>query len=70
MITQDRINFVKKPVTSTTEDFCPKFCPNIADDRINEHMEKYKDIICTVPEFKNLDVKIEIKDIEKVNDTH
>ena len=64
---------------STTEDFCP----NIADDSINEHMEKYKDIICTVPRcdklmeriacsttfITHLDVKTKIKDIKKVNDT-
>ena len=65
---------------STTEDFCP----NIADDSINKHMEKYKDIICTVPRCAksvekiacsttfttHLDVKTKIKDIKKVNDTH
>ena len=62
LIKQDRINFVKKPVTTITEGFCP----NIADDNINHHMEKYKDIICIVPEAKNLDEIIEIKDIEKV----
>ena len=64
---------------STTEDFCP----NIADDSINKHMEKYKDIICTVPRcaksveriacsttfITHLDVKTKIKDIKKVNDT-
>ena len=79
-ITQKRINFAKKPVKLTTEDFCP----NIADGSINKHMEKYKDIICTVPRcdksvegiacsttfITHLDVKTKIKYIKKVNDTH
>ena len=60
------------------------FCQNIAEeDSIKEHMEKYKDIICTVPRcaksveriacsttfITHLDVKTKIKDIKKVNDT-
>ena len=44
------------------------FCQNIAeDDSIKEHMEKYKDVFCSISEFKNLDVKSNVKDIEKVN---
>ena len=47
------------------------FCQNIAEeDSIKEHMEKYKDIVCSIPEFKNLDVKSNVKDIEKVNITY
>ena len=44
------------------------FCQNIAEeDSIKEHMEKYKDVFCSISEFKNLDVKSNVKDIEKVN---
>ena len=47
------------------------FCQNIAEeDRIKEHMDKYKDIFCTIPEFKNLDVKNNVKDIEKMYITY
>ena len=47
------------------------FCQNIAEeDSIKEHMEKYKDIFCSISEFKNLDVKSNVKDIEKVNITY
>ena len=47
------------------------FCQNIAEeDSLKEHMEKYKDIVCSIPEFKNLDVKSNVKDIEKVNTVH
>ena len=47
------------------------FCQNIAEeDSVKEHMEKYKDIVCSIPEFKNLDVKSNVKDIEKVNITY
>ena len=47
------------------------FCQNIAEeDGIKEHMEKYRDIFCTgrgtIPEFEDLDVKSDIKDIRKV----
>ena len=64
---QSRIKFVQKLMSPASGDFCL----NIGeDDGINEHMGKYRDIICTIPEFKNLDVKSEIKDIEKVNDTN
>ena len=60
------------------------FCQNIAEeDSIKEHMEKYKDIICTVPRcaksiekiacsttfITHLGIKTKIKDIKKVNDT-
>ena len=39
------------------------FCQNIAEeDSIKEHMEKYKDIFCTI--------KSNVKDIEKVNITY
>ena len=47
------------------------FCQIIAEeDNIKEHMAKYRDIFCTIPEFKNLDVKSDIKDIRKVNNTN
>ena len=51
------------------------FCQNIAEeDGIKEHMEKYRDIFCTgrgtIPEFTNLDVKSDIKDIRKVTNTN
>ena len=65
LIKQDRINFVKKAVTATSEDFCL----NTADDSIKVHMKNYKDIMCIVPEAKNLGV-ITVKDIEKVNNKH
>ena len=39
------------------------FCQDIAEeDSIKEHMEKYKDIFCTI--------KSNVKDIEKVNITY
>ena len=44
------------------------FCQNVAKkDSIKEHMGKYRDIFCTISEFKNPDVKSNVKDIEKVN---
>ena len=50
------------------------FCQEIVEkDSLKEHMGKYRDIFCTIgeiPEFKNLDVKINVKDIEKVNITY
>jgi hypothetical protein len=64
---QSRINFVQKQMSPASRDFCQ----NIAEeDSIKEHMGKYRDIFCTIPEFKNLDVKSDIKDIRKVNNTN
>ena len=65
LIKQDRINFVKKAVTAMSEDFCL----NTGDVSIKAHMRNYKDIMCIVPEAKNLGV-ITVKDIEKVNNIH
>ena len=52
-------------MTATSEDFCL----NTADDSLKVHMKNYKDIMCIVPEAKNLGV-ITVKDIEKVNNKH
>ena len=61
---QHRIYFLQKQMVPLTGDFCQ----NIAEeDSIKEHMEKYKDIFCSISEFKNLDVKSNVKNIEKVN---
>lgn len=64
---QRRIYFVQNQMLPVSGDFCQ----NIAEeDRIKEHMDKYKDIFCTIPEFKNLDVKNNVKDIEKMYITY
>ena len=61
---QHRIYFLQKQMVPLTGDFCQ----NIAEeDSIKEHMEKYKDVFCSISEFKNIDVKSNVKDIEKVN---
>ena len=52
-------------MTTTPE----QFCLYRADESNMKHMERYRDIICVVSEAKNLDVKNEIEDIEKVHDT-